>query len=283
MRWRPRPCSTRPGSTTSPSARACRSPSTRPYYLAEHAAYQTGVVGGCVRARSFRTYLPVFERRRGAGYQGERTGRCARISGSIGRMIRGERIYLTEFDRANAETIRAWLNDPEVYKYLMVGHTPITKEDERRYYEAHATSSDARRASRSTWPRTDATSATSGSRRSTRCTGAPSWASPSAASRTGARATGSTPSSPAPLRLRHPRPALRSRSGPRRPLPRSRPLPPRRLRRGGQGTGDRVPAGPLRRLRGARHDRPGVPRAVRGGRVAKRSSAVPLARRPCQD
>jgi mycofactocin system glycosyltransferase len=33
------------------------------YYLAEHAAYQAGVIAGCVRSRSFRSYLPVFERR----------------------------------------------------------------------------------------------------------------------------------------------------------------------------------------------------------------------------
>jgi hypothetical protein len=33
------------------------------YYVAEHAAYQTGVVAGCVRSRSFRSYLPVFEPR----------------------------------------------------------------------------------------------------------------------------------------------------------------------------------------------------------------------------
>ena len=32
------------------------------HYLAEHAAYQTGVATGCVRARSFHSYLPVFER-----------------------------------------------------------------------------------------------------------------------------------------------------------------------------------------------------------------------------
>jgi mycofactocin glycosyltransferase len=31
-------------------------------YLAEHAAYQTGVVAGCVRTGSFRSYVPVFER-----------------------------------------------------------------------------------------------------------------------------------------------------------------------------------------------------------------------------
>jgi RimJ/RimL family protein N-acetyltransferase len=59
-------------------------------------------------------------------------------------MIKGEKIYLTELDQANAETIRGWLNDPEVYKYLMVGHTPISKEDERRYYESRANSDDSR-------------------------------------------------------------------------------------------------------------------------------------------
>ncbi len=33
-------------------------------YVAEHAAYQTGVVKGCLREGSFRTYLPVFERQK---------------------------------------------------------------------------------------------------------------------------------------------------------------------------------------------------------------------------
>ena len=36
----------------------------------------------------------------------------------IGSMIRGEKIYLTELDWDNSETIRAWINDPEVHKYL---------------------------------------------------------------------------------------------------------------------------------------------------------------------
>ena len=42
------------------------------YYLAEHAAYQAGVAAGCLRARSFRSYLPVFERQGtpGAGTNG---------------------------------------------------------------------------------------------------------------------------------------------------------------------------------------------------------------------
>jgi mycofactocin glycosyltransferase len=32
------------------------------YYLAEHAAYQTGVIAGCIHERTFRSYLPVFQR-----------------------------------------------------------------------------------------------------------------------------------------------------------------------------------------------------------------------------
>ena len=59
-------------------------------------------------------------------------------------MIKGDKTYLTELDQANAETIRGWLNDPEVYKYLMVGHTPISEEDERRYYERHTNTGDER-------------------------------------------------------------------------------------------------------------------------------------------
>jgi RimJ/RimL family protein N-acetyltransferase len=62
----------------------------------------------------------------------------------MGTMIRGEKIYLTELDFENSEMIRGWLNDPEVYKYLAVGHTPISKEDELRYYESHVAASDAR-------------------------------------------------------------------------------------------------------------------------------------------
>ena len=58
-------------------------------------------------------------------------------------MIKGDKIYLTELDRANAETIRAWLNDPEVHRHLLVGHIPITKEDEEHYYDTQAASSDS--------------------------------------------------------------------------------------------------------------------------------------------
>jgi mycofactocin system glycosyltransferase len=34
------------------------------YYLAEHAAYQGGVIAGCVRSRTFRSYLPTIQRDR---------------------------------------------------------------------------------------------------------------------------------------------------------------------------------------------------------------------------
>jgi RimJ/RimL family protein N-acetyltransferase len=58
-------------------------------------------------------------------------------------MIKGDKIYLTELDRANAETIRAWLNDPEVHQFLLVGHVPITREQEQRYYDDQSASTDA--------------------------------------------------------------------------------------------------------------------------------------------
>ena len=57
-------------------------------------------------------------------------------------MIKDDKIYLTELDWANAETVRGWLNDPEVYEFLVVGHIPITKEAERQFYERQVTSSD---------------------------------------------------------------------------------------------------------------------------------------------
>lgn len=50
-------------------------------------------------------------------------------------MIQGDKIYLTELDRGNAETIRAWLNDPEVHRFLLVGHVPLTREAEERFYD----------------------------------------------------------------------------------------------------------------------------------------------------
>jgi hypothetical protein len=57
-------------------------------------------------------------------------------------MIRGKKTYLTELDRANAEIIRTWLNDPEVHRYLLVGHVPLTKEQEERFYDGRVNSND---------------------------------------------------------------------------------------------------------------------------------------------
>jgi len=58
-------------------------------------------------------------------------------------VIKGEKVYLTELDRGNAETIRGWLNDPEVHRYLMVGHIPLTREEEDRFYDLQAASGDS--------------------------------------------------------------------------------------------------------------------------------------------
>ncbi len=53
-------------------------------------------------------------------------------------MIPYGKVYLTELDRSNAETIRGWLNDPEIHRFLLVGHIPITREQEERYYDMHS-------------------------------------------------------------------------------------------------------------------------------------------------
>ena len=58
-------------------------------------------------------------------------------------MIRHDKVYLTELDRRNAETIRDWLNDPEIHRFLLVGHTPITREQEERYYDLQSVASDS--------------------------------------------------------------------------------------------------------------------------------------------
>jgi len=57
-------------------------------------------------------------------------------------MIVGEKVYLTELDRTNAEVVRAWLNDPVVHEFLAVGHVPISAEQERRYYDSHESAAD---------------------------------------------------------------------------------------------------------------------------------------------
>jgi RimJ/RimL family protein N-acetyltransferase len=58
-------------------------------------------------------------------------------------MIRGESIYLMPVDPENAETFRGWFNDPEVHRWLLSGHIPITKDAELRILEELETSDDA--------------------------------------------------------------------------------------------------------------------------------------------
>ncbi|MEL7668542.1 MAG: GNAT family protein [Actinomycetota bacterium] len=50
-------------------------------------------------------------------------------------MIRGTAIYLTRFDPANAEQVRAWLNDPEVNEWMLSGQLPISRAQEAGFYE----------------------------------------------------------------------------------------------------------------------------------------------------
>jgi RimJ/RimL family protein N-acetyltransferase len=56
-------------------------------------------------------------------------------------MIRGERIVLTALDKANMDTVRGWLNSPEVNRHLLTGHIPVTVEEEVSFYERMAASS----------------------------------------------------------------------------------------------------------------------------------------------
>jgi [ribosomal protein S5]-alanine N-acetyltransferase len=58
-------------------------------------------------------------------------------------MIPYGKVYLTELDRRNAETIRMWLNEPEIHRFLLVGHIPITREQEERYYDEQSVASDS--------------------------------------------------------------------------------------------------------------------------------------------
>jgi RimJ/RimL family protein N-acetyltransferase len=50
-------------------------------------------------------------------------------------MIRGELVYLTPLDPANAEQARVWINDPEVHQWLKSGHILLSKAAERAFYE----------------------------------------------------------------------------------------------------------------------------------------------------
>jgi len=49
-------------------------------------------------------------------------------------MIPGEKVVLTALDPANAETVRAWINNPAINRYTLVGHVPLTPGDEAAFY-----------------------------------------------------------------------------------------------------------------------------------------------------
>ena len=49
-------------------------------------------------------------------------------------MLRGDTIYLTNLDQANAETARAWINDPEINRYILTGQVPVSAAAEAAFY-----------------------------------------------------------------------------------------------------------------------------------------------------
>lgn len=49
-------------------------------------------------------------------------------------MLQGTLVYLDTPDPADAETVRAWVNDPAVNRWMLSGHVPVSAEDERRWY-----------------------------------------------------------------------------------------------------------------------------------------------------
>lgn len=59
-------------------------------------------------------------------------------------MIRGQRIYLTTLNRDNAEQARAWVNDPDINRWMLAGHDPISSAGELAFYDA-VEASDARK------------------------------------------------------------------------------------------------------------------------------------------
>lgn len=50
-------------------------------------------------------------------------------------MIPGDRTYLAELDRGQIEVVRSWINDPDVHRWMLSGHIPVTAEDELAFFE----------------------------------------------------------------------------------------------------------------------------------------------------
>jgi RimJ/RimL family protein N-acetyltransferase len=49
-------------------------------------------------------------------------------------MLRGEKVFLTELDPANLETVRAWVNDPDTHRWMLAGQEYVTTGDEERFF-----------------------------------------------------------------------------------------------------------------------------------------------------
>lgn len=51
-------------------------------------------------------------------------------------MLVGDKTTLTTLDRGNAETVRGWLNDGRVNRFLLTGEVPVTAAQEQAFYDA---------------------------------------------------------------------------------------------------------------------------------------------------
>jgi len=50
-------------------------------------------------------------------------------------MIIGETVYLTALDPENIETVRGWINDPQVHEWMLAGHVPVSKGEEGAFFD----------------------------------------------------------------------------------------------------------------------------------------------------
>lgn len=51
-------------------------------------------------------------------------------------MLVGDKVRLVPLDKANAETARRWVNDPEINRWMLSGHVPVSVEAEESFYDA---------------------------------------------------------------------------------------------------------------------------------------------------
>jgi RimJ/RimL family protein N-acetyltransferase len=77
---------------------------------------------------------------RGIGYHGHDPELRWRERASV---IRGERVILTALDPVNAPLMQGWINDPDVNRYMLVGHVPLTLAQEQAYYSRIENSDNA--------------------------------------------------------------------------------------------------------------------------------------------